>query len=149
MWRISVKTIQPSSTRVFLDVLMILTTNDVPSSQDIVLFLWMHFWVRWAALCKEKSCSLMVMQTAWWRWIAIVLSSIPEARKGGMTTYWHGSSRMTHIKSALVALMDNKHVSCEAVEYIKHLPSWKDRPKYRQSRWWIYEQIAVASTNDL
>ena len=95
----------PSSTWLLLGVLMILTTNDMPSSQDIVPLVWMHSWVRRAALCKEKSRTLMVMWTAWWRWITIVSS---KARRA---TYCNGSARIHNIKSALVALIAKREES--------------------------------------
>lgn len=113
---------QPSRLSV-LHVSMILSANDMQGSQDIVLLLWMYSWARRAALCKGKRRTLMVMWTSWRRWIAIVSSSVcrenPQAKRnrggGGGDAYWHGSSRMSRIKSALVLLIDSECISCVCV----------------------------------
>lgn len=56
---------------VLLHISLTLNTDDVQCTQDIVLFLWVNLRVRWAALCKDKSWTSIVMETSWWRWTAV------------------------------------------------------------------------------
>lgn len=82
-----------------------------------------------------RKSTLMVMWMPQWRWIAFALSTVfcenseeRTGRKGWLLT-GKGSLGMSQIKGALMAVIDNRHVSCQ------HFASnSKKRPILRQPR---------------